>query len=215
LRWLAGNFGDLEGYDFGVSDIPWALALIDEAFSKIMINGELLLDDDFMMSIFTPISNNIKPFKDYLLYMFEEKQSRHVSSRHSADKILHWDLLHAKVYYSNRKDILQSNNMCATLASLGASRFDRELRDETKTTAKYTKDLNGEKCRDNVLEEEKMALLGVDANNSISESLHTSLTYGLQQGGTILLDHCAAAGQTQANNNFGRQHTTLVKGQEY
>ena len=118
-----------------------------------------------------------------------------MGSQHNTDKILPWDLLHAEVYYSNRKDILQSNNICATLASFGASQFAGELRDENKATAKYMKDLNGEKCRDNVSEEERIALLGVDASNSISEGLHTSFTYGLQQGGVILLDHYAIAGQ--------------------
>jgi len=73
LRWLAGNCGDLIDYDFGVADMPWALELMDEAFSKIMVNEELFLDDDFVMSIFTPILDKIKPFKNYLLYMFEEK----------------------------------------------------------------------------------------------------------------------------------------------
>jgi len=59
---------------------------------------------------------------------------------------------------------------CATLATLGASRFSGELRGETKTTAKNTKDLNGEKCRDNVSGEERMASLDVDTSNSINES---------------------------------------------
>ena len=60
--------------------------------------------------------------------------------------------------------------MCATLASLGASQFAGELRDETKATAKYMKDLNGEKCRDNVSGEERMASFDVDTSNSINES---------------------------------------------
>jgi len=53
---------------------------------------------------------------------------------------------------------------------------------------------------------------GVDATNSISESLHASSTHGLKIGGTIRLDHCAAEGQIRANNDFGRQHLSLVGG---
>ena len=32
-------------------------------------------------------------------------------------------------------------------------------------------------------------------------------------GTTIRFDHCAAEGQTRANNDFGRQHLSLVNGQ--
>ena len=65
-----------------------------------------------------------------------------------------------------------------------------------------------------VSEQERIAGRGIDATNSISESLHASSTHGhgLKIGGTIRLDHCTAEGQTRANNDFGRQHVSLVSG---
>ena len=59
---------------------------------------------------------------------------------------------------------------------------------------------------------ERVAGRGIDATNSISESLHASSTHGLKVGSTIRLDHCAAEGQTWANNDFGCQHLSLVSG---
>jgi len=49
---------------------------------------------------------------------------------------------------------------------------------------------------------ERLAGHGIDASNSISESLPASSTHGLKLVSTIRLDHCAAEGQTRANKNF-------------
>ena len=61
---------------------------------------------------------------------------------------------------------------------------------------------------------ERVAGRGIDATNSISESLLASSTHGIKVGSTIWLDHCAAEGQTRANNDFGRQYLSLVSGRQ-
>ena len=71
LLWLAGNCGGLGKHGFGVADIPKAVDLMDKAFDKITKDGNLMLEDDFIMNIFEPLANKIKPFKEYLTYMFE------------------------------------------------------------------------------------------------------------------------------------------------
>ena len=68
--------------------MPLALDLMDDAMAEMMANGDLLLDDAFMMEIFKPIADRIKPFKDYLLYRFEEKKSSLVGSRNMENKVL-------------------------------------------------------------------------------------------------------------------------------
>ena len=55
--------------------MPKAVDLMDKAFYEINKDGILMLDDDFMMNIFEPLAKKIKPFKDYLTYIFEERQS--------------------------------------------------------------------------------------------------------------------------------------------
>ena len=61
---------------------------------------------------------------------------------------------------------------------------------------------------------ERVEVRGIDATNSTSESLYASSTHGLKVWSTIRLDHCAAEGQTRSNNNFGRQHLSLVSGRQ-
>jgi len=61
-------------------------------------------------------------------------------------------------------------------------------------------------------DDELKAGVGVDASNSVSESLHLSSMLGIEHYGTICIDHSAAEGQTRSNNDFGRGHRDLVTG---
>ena len=63
LRWLAEKCGNLRKYGFGVAYIPTSVDLMDKAFSEITKEGNLMLDDDFVMNIFEPLAKKIKPFK--------------------------------------------------------------------------------------------------------------------------------------------------------
>ena len=75
LRWLAGNCGDLEEFGFGVADMPMAVDLMDDVFGEIVEDGDLLLDEDYMMNVFKSLAVKIPPFEEYLTYMFDFKQS--------------------------------------------------------------------------------------------------------------------------------------------
>ena len=53
--------------------------------------------------------------------------------------------------------------------------------------------------------EEKTAGKGISAINYVEESGQSEATYDLQVCGTIDLHNCAARGQSESNNNFGRE----------
>ena len=212
LRWLSGNCQDLAEHDFGVADMAWTVDLMEKAFTRVANNGELLLDEDFMMNIFKDISDKVPPFKEYLLFMFTEKRSNPLCSRSKDDKVLPYDLLRAMMFFPTRVDIRQSQDQSCRLAEVAACRFVVEFRDESKATAAYLNSIGGLKSRDKISIIERQANMGKDASNSISESLHASSTVGLRTCGTARLDHMAAEGQSRANNDFGRGHQALVTG---
>ena len=214
LRWLAGNCGNLSEFGFGVADMPVALDLLDEAMGKVAVDGDLLLDEDFMMGIFSPLVNKITPFEQYVTHMFEEKRSFLVGSRADDDKIFPFEFVKNELFYSTRKDIVQTQPFAALLSVESGLEFQVQFRCKKKATAKYLIAINGEKSMARVTLAERVAGRGIDATNSISESLHASSTHGLKVGSTIRLDHCAAEGQTRANNDFGRQHLSLVSGRQ-
>ena len=47
---------------------------MDKVFYEILIDGEKLIDEDFMMGIFDGITKNMPPLQEYLDFMFEKKK---------------------------------------------------------------------------------------------------------------------------------------------
>ena len=156
------------------------------------------------------VQYKLKPFSDYLTYMFEEKTSWLVGSRAKDDKVMPWDMCRAAIFYPTRKDIVEAEDVSVSMSVQVAITMMRECRDETKATADYLSAINGKRSMIKVTEEEKLAGRGKDASNSVSESLHSSSTIGFKY--TTRPDHACAEGQTRSNNDFGRQHNSLVTG---
>ena len=65
-----------------------------------------------------------------------------------------------------------------------------------------------------VEKEENTAGKGISASNCVSEIGHAAATYDLQVCGTIDLQHCAARGQSESNNDFRREIELLVHRRE-
>ena len=210
LRWLAGNCGNLASHKFGVADMATVVDTMDKAFAKVVQNGKKLLNEDFMMDMFDDLRKKLPPFHDYITYMFEERTSSRVVNSKLVEKVLPWDMLRSELFYPTRLDIVESTNYSVELASEAASIFCIEFRDEKKATAKYLSAIGGSKSMKKITEEECNAGLGVDASNSISESLHAAATENLKTFGTIDLQHSAGQGQTRHNKDFGRQSETFL-----
>ena len=54
---------------------------MDKALYKVLIDGEKLIDEDFMMGIFDEVTKKLLPLQEYLDFMFENKQVSLVGSR--------------------------------------------------------------------------------------------------------------------------------------
>jgi len=72
--------------------------------------------------------------------------------------------------------------------------FRVQFRGKRKAKAKYLKAIKGSKsmARGMVSREERIVGRGIDATNSISESLYASSTHSFKMGNRIRLDNCAA-----------------------
>ena len=66
LLWLARNCADLRKFGYGVVDTLKAVDLTYKAFAETNKGRNLMLNDDFMMHIFEPLSNKTKLFTEYL-----------------------------------------------------------------------------------------------------------------------------------------------------
>jgi hypothetical protein len=67
--------------------------LMEEAFEKFANDGEMMLDEEFMMNIFEPIVDQVEPFAEYLEFIFENKEGYALGLRDKDDKWLPFDEL--------------------------------------------------------------------------------------------------------------------------
>ena len=62
---------------------------MDKAFYEVLIDGDKLIEEDFMMGIFDGIMKKLPPLQKYLNFMFEKKQGSLVGSRKEEYKVFH------------------------------------------------------------------------------------------------------------------------------
>jgi hypothetical protein len=212
-RWLAGNAKDLAEYDFGYYDMGKVLDKMEDCFQEIANDGALILNEDYMMDMFSEVSNAVDPFANYLDFMFTEKLSKRITRVNSEDeKVMPYDELRAELFYPSRVDIRNTDDLVIRLAEEAASTFLIEFRDPLKATSSYLSSVGGKYSISKISDDLRKAGLNKDASNSISESNHASSTHSLKTSGTIRLDSAAGEGQTRANNDFGRGHEALGTG---
>ena len=105
VRWLAGNTEHLAQYDFGAVSMGRTLDMLEDAFIKISSDGALLLDEDFVMNIFSDIVDEVEPFDKNLNFMFNKKSSNPVGTKDRDNKVQPYQLLCEELFYPTRKDI--------------------------------------------------------------------------------------------------------------
>ena len=210
-RWLAGNAKDLGQYGFCYYDMGSVLDLMEDRFEEISSDGSLMMNEDYMMDMFSSIAIKVDPFAEYLEFMFTEKQSKPVTGCKSNDgKILPYDELRAELFYPSRIDIRQTDGLVSRLGEEAATTFLIEFCDTSKATSAYLSSIGGKFSKSKLSDQDRMAGMNKDASNSISESNHASSTHSLKTSGTIWIDSAAGEGQTCANNDFGRGHEAMV-----
>ena len=87
-----------------------AITLLHDAFVDIQSDGLLLLEQDFIMNIFSPLHEEIPPLKQYLDYHFEEKEGNVIGSNKEHDRVLAIDEAMAELFYPQKVEIRQTTD---------------------------------------------------------------------------------------------------------
>jgi hypothetical protein len=66
MHWLAGKTHELAHHNWSEQSMGRAIDLMYDAFSEVESNGELMLDEDFIMRIFSPLYGEPPEFEEYL-----------------------------------------------------------------------------------------------------------------------------------------------------
>ena len=144
-----------------------AINLLKTALIAIVDDGNLMLKDDFMMSIFKLIADKVPDFEEHLDYMLEQNETPTITKHQSNinefnnSKVLPYDLLRAELFYPQREENKAIDTMCARMAVELATTMLIELRDPHKATSDYLSSAKGEFSWGETSQEEHEAPLPV------------------------------------------------------
>ena len=92
-----------------------ATDLLCGAFVKVQMNPELLLQENYIMSIFLPLFNQLPELKEYLDYYKEEKEGNAISSMKPSDCVLCIDKAMAESFHPNKEQNQETEQYCLEL----------------------------------------------------------------------------------------------------
>eukprot|EP00957_Ditylum_brightwellii_P201432 15325599-Ditylum_brightwellii.AAC.1 len=70
-----------------------------EAFLEVQLDGSKMLDEDFIMNIFSPFYEELLELDDCIAYYFEEKELNVIGSCTKKDHVLAIDEARAELFY--------------------------------------------------------------------------------------------------------------------
>jgi hypothetical protein len=88
MHWLAGNMHKLAHRNWGERSMGCAIDLLHADFVKVREEPQLILDYEFIMTIFEPLYEQLPEFSDYMDYYKEEKEGNVIGSMKTSDRVL-------------------------------------------------------------------------------------------------------------------------------
>jgi hypothetical protein len=140
MRWLASNTHELSKYIWGERYMGRAITLLHDAFVEVQRDGSLMLDEGFIMNIFSSLYDELPPLKQYLDYHLEEKEGNVIGSRKEDDHVLAIDEAMAELFWPQRMENCQTTEFCWELSVGVATTLLTELTDPKKATHNYIHD---------------------------------------------------------------------------
>ncbi|KAL7548461.1 hypothetical protein ACHAWF_016400 [Thalassiosira exigua] len=136
IRWLAGKTHELRPYGWGPMSMGRVLDTLEEKMKTIARNPKKVLEEDFMMSMFSEYVDELPPLKEYLDLLFKKKQMC-VIARKSGTKVVHLARLRKQLFTPTFKTEQNTSTRVKELAKVAAEAILTELRDPKKATHKY------------------------------------------------------------------------------
>ena len=198
-RFLVGKGHKLGEQDWSCRSANKLIVKLDNKLNKIVESPEKFLDHDFMMNIYAEERSQMTAFDEYMLYVFENKQS---PSMDNESKFVRLDQLVAELFFSQREEIKETDALVIEMGEVAAKCWMNEFRDPKKATSF---NFSGPRSWANTTEEEHNNLLGTFATNDMAEQPFGMLTYQVDRFNGILFGNAAATAQARMNNDFDRK----------
>ena len=184
--------------------------LLEGAVITISNYGSRMLSDEFMMSIFQSLKDDLPEFAEFMDFMFEHKETPTILKNESNltdfnnSKVLPYDLLRAELFFPAREENQATDTVCTNMAVELAQTMLVELRDPKKATSDYLSSEEGQFSWGQTTQSEHEACIGLMATNNMAESPFAGLTHQFQIYGRILGIHASGISQARINGDFRR-----------
>jgi hypothetical protein len=163
------------------------LSFLHDAFVEVQCDGALLLDENYIMNIFSPLYDEIPPLKEFLDYHFVEKEGNVIGSCEKHEHVLAIDKAMAKLSFPQKiMENHQTIEFCKELVVGVATMLLMELTFPKKSVHNYIND--GLLAFNNLTVAEKEVALGMRANNDQWEGNFATFTSVLCNSGQISID---------------------------
>jgi hypothetical protein len=145
-----------------------ALDLLQENVMLINNHPQMILDEYFMMNIFSTFSY-LTPFKEYLEFMFT-KRMMSVVARRSGAKVMHMQMARLELFNPRNETNFDTTTRVVELGTVAMVTLLREFHDPKKASHKYFSMFKSECSWEHCPKCHKLATLGVMAVNNVTES---------------------------------------------
>ena len=85
--------------DFGEKDMSNICDLVYKAMQVVEVDGEKMLNEDFIMNIFSPLYSRVPELEESLNWYYEEKALYPVGIHRTEEQVLAIDEARAKLFY--------------------------------------------------------------------------------------------------------------------
>ena len=127
MCWLAGNMHMPAHQNWGERSMGLAIDLLHAAFIKVREEPKLILDYEFIMTIFEPFYEQLPKFSDYMDYYKEEKERHVIGSMKLSDRVLVIDEAMHELFWTTKKCNSETTQYCYILAAGVATTLLTEL----------------------------------------------------------------------------------------
>jgi hypothetical protein len=131
MHWLTGKTPELGEWGWGPISNGDAIDTLRENMMDIVDDPTKILDECFMMSMFSNYIDMLPPFKKYWDHMFEKKQMVVVASESGA-KVLQFTGLRKELFHPSDPTNAATSNRLVQLARVAAQGILDELHDQRR-----------------------------------------------------------------------------------
>jgi len=203
VRWLAAETHNLGHHRWLPRSMGRVVDVLEAACAKIVDGNVDILDEKFMMNLFSVFRLEMVEFDEFLTFKFE-KQKRKDAGK-SSEKMLLFAKLQDELFHPKLDTNKETDKYARQFGVVFMKAMLQELQDPLKVTSKYLSSLDGKLLHENTSLAEHEALFGKKAVNDDAERTHGAGSRQIQTYTCVNLGKGFGVGHAKIQGDFSRE----------